>query len=289
MGVETYNDLVGFNSSKQCDSHSLHWFVKPVGPPLDPRDKRIGTTHVVQRCNNTRESRVYIRMFRNNHNDYDEFHSVRSGPTLYDDGHPGEDYTGNTVRTTHNHSSDDNIEKGSRYDEDYSRAEATPYDNDQQYDERTSYSYPNHDDERSTYYPNHSVQEEEGSFIRPSAYNDEMYDADEVMDADLSTADHRQNTYEPGEYDSNRPYSNDERYRDNPYDDEDEDADAEQDALYRTDKYKPSLEQRKRKCCNVCYVPSCEYRGPWYVWMNCVESCKKIGFEDPTHLTSLFQ
>jgi hypothetical protein len=221
-------------------------------------------------------------MFRNTHNDYEEFESVRSGPTQYDG--PEEDY--NTVLNTpsqlddasslnYTHSTYDNY-SASQVD-DFSRANTTPYDNDKQYDEQTLYSLPNHDDERSSYQPNYSVNgdelsshqpnysvhEEEGSFIRPSTYDEEMYDADEAVDTESATDDHRRRgMYEPEEYDSNHPYSNDDRYRDDP----DADGDgAEQDALYRTDKYKPSLEQRKKKCCNACVVPACEFRGPWYV------------------------
>jgi hypothetical protein len=217
-------------------------------------------------------------MFHNKHNDYEEFQSVRSGPTHYDD--PEEDH--NTVNNTasqrpddasslnYTHSTNDNFDP-SLYD-DFSREETTPYENDQQYDDRKLYSQPNPDDERSSYQPtysvngderssyqpNHSVQEKEGSFILPSEYDEEMYDADEAMDTDS-----RHNVYgEPKGYDPNHQYSNDGRYRDDPYAD---DEDAEQDALHRTENYKPSLEQRKQKCCNTCYVPSCEFRGPWYV------------------------
>lgn len=214
-------------------------------------------------------------MFRQNHNDYEEFQSVRSVPTQYDG--PEEDH--NTARTNpsqndasslnYTHSTYDNHD-ASQYD-DFSRAETNAYDNDQKYDERTLYSQPKHDDEhssyqpnysvngdeRSSYQPNYSTQEEQGSFNHPAEYDEEMYDADEVVDTDS-----RRNTYEQEDYDSNRQeYSNDERYRDDPYADDAEDA--EQDALYRTDKYKPSLEQRKKKCCGACYVPSCEFRGPW--------------------------
>jgi hypothetical protein len=212
----------------------------------------------------------------NNNNNYDDQsfqyptqNSVYDQPSSDYSASDKNDYDNVTINST---PTNPFKEHESSYDPSkYSTTDSNNYNN---YDEFTVQTnnedpaYSNNHNRRPTY-----SSESNNNYDRQPVAEDEpfsVYSNKQPYDVDNNHDDEYDNT-NGNQYRDVDDYDNGRDQYHNDYDDHEE-----QDALYRPNAddgtpprhRKKTCGQRIRYCCSTCYVPKCDFRGPWYVLDN---------------------
>jgi hypothetical protein len=195
--------------------------------------------------------------------DYEEYNTVYTNPDHNNDinyedsslnGRNNDDFT---IQTSPGHDDDDTATS-------FHRTPTYDNNNNHHHNHNNDYNYG----EQSSVYPNSTAGDTAWDNVemersRPpkspndaddDEYNDNQYDNQYDKDDD----DDEEQMQQQG-----RPKYTDAYDNRNEDHDDDEDEGNERDGLYRTTP--PTSTKKEQRCCSTCYVPSCDFRGPWYV------------------------